>query len=152
MRTARNQPAVEVTIDKVGIRISVRGISPEMMARRVSSDTPRKMGPMTKPMNRSIPVHSAPVMTCTKFRNQRLGLRIAAIIAAKAAAAARTYLGLSGAVTRTGCVASAVFDKTIFPYDSDKTVMVERHIAKRAAARRALSSGQQKAAARSADV
>ena len=82
MRTARNQPAVDVMIDSVGIRISVRGISPAMMLRRVSNDTPRKIGPMTNPMNRSMPVHSAPVITCTKLRNQRLGLRIAATITA----------------------------------------------------------------------
>src|SRR6185437_12126440 len=115
MRTARNQPAVEVMIDKVGIRISVRGISPAMMLRRVSNDTPRKIGPMTKPMNRSMPVHNAPVITCTKLRNQRLGLRIAAVITAKAAAAATRYHGLNGAATRKGCAAIAVFDKRNSP-------------------------------------
>ncbi len=117
MRTARNQPAVEVTIDKVGIRISVRGIRPAMIVRRVSNDTPRRMGPITKPMNRSMPVHSTPVITCTKLRNQRLGPRIAAIISAKAAAAARRYQGLSGAATRTGCAASAVLDKRNSPQE-----------------------------------
>ena len=66
-------------------------------------------------MNKSMPVHSAPVITCTKLRNQRLGLRIAAIITAKAAAAATRYQGLNGAATGTGCAASTVFDKTPFP-------------------------------------
>ena len=74
--------------DSVGIRISVRGMMPAIMARRVSSETRRSTGPITKPMNRSMPVHSAPVMTWTKSRNQRLLPRIAAIIAAKAATAA----------------------------------------------------------------
>src|SRR5512144_2191538 len=114
MRTARNQPAVEVMIESVGIRINVRGIRPAMIVRRVSSDTPRKIGPITKPINRSMPVHSAPAITCTKLRNQRLGLRIAAIITAKAAAVATRYQGLSGAATRTGEAANAVLDKTSF--------------------------------------
>src|SRR5450759_4220952 len=96
MRTARNQPEVEVMMDSVGIRISVRGMMPAIMARRVSSVTRRSTGPITKPMNRSMPVHSAPVMTWTKSRTQRLGERIAAIIAAKAAAAAAMYQGRSG--------------------------------------------------------
>ena len=88
MRTARNQPAVEVMADSVGIRMRVRGMMPAIMARRVSSETPRSTGPTTKPMNRSMPVHSAPAMTCTKSRNQRLLPRIATTIAARATAAA----------------------------------------------------------------
>src|SRR6185312_8465635 len=130
MRTARNQPAVDVMIDSVGIRISVRGISPAMMLRRVSNDTPRKIGPITKPMNRSMPVHSAPVITCTKLRNQRLGLRIAAIITAKAAAAATRYQSLSGAATRTGCAASVVLDNSKFLQRARTTVAIDTRIAK----------------------
>src|ERR1019366_4847127 len=102
MRTARNQPDVEEMMDSVGIRISVRGMMPAIMARRVSSVTRRSTGPITKPMNRSMPVHSAPVMTWTKSRTQRLGERIAAIIAAKATVAATIYQGRSGAATRAG--------------------------------------------------
>ena len=74
--------------DSVGIRISVRGMMPAIMARRVSSETRRSTGPMTKPMNRSMPVHRLPAMTWTKLRNHRLGPRIATVIAAKAAIAA----------------------------------------------------------------
>src|ERR1019366_945408 len=111
MRTARNQPEVEVMADSVGIRISVRGMMPAIMARRVSSVTRRSTGPITKPMNRSMPVHSAPVMTWTKSRTQRLGERIAAIIAAKAAAAATMYQGRSGAATRAGGAAIIVSAK-----------------------------------------
>jgi len=33
-----------------------------------------------KPMNRSMPVHMTPHITCTKLRNQRSWLMIAAII------------------------------------------------------------------------
>src|SRR5450759_3043524 len=98
MRTARNQPEVEVMMDSVGIRISVRGMMPAIMARRVSSVTRRSTGPITKPMNRSMPVHSAPVMTWTKSRTQRLGERIAAIIAAKAAAAAAALAAMMAAI------------------------------------------------------
>src|SRR5664280_3838336 len=85
-------------MDSVGIRISVRGIMPAIMARRVSSVTRRSTGPITKPMNRSMPVHSAPVMTWTKSRTQRLGERIAAIIAAKAAAAAAALAAMIAAI------------------------------------------------------
>jgi hypothetical protein len=49
-----------------------------------------------KPMNRSIPVYSAPVITCTKLMNQRLGPKIAAVIRAKEAAAATMYHARSG--------------------------------------------------------
>src|ERR1043165_1592247 len=104
MRTARNQPEVDVIVDSVGIRISVRGIRPAIIARRVSNETLRRTGPTIKPMNRSMPVQSAPVITCTKSRNQRLGLRIAAVIAARAAAAATRYQGRSGLAARTGAV------------------------------------------------
>src|SRR5664279_4583585 len=85
-------------MDSVGIRISVRGMMPAIMARRVSSVTRRSTGPITKPMNRSMPVHSAPVMTWTKSRTQRLGERIAAIIAAKAAAAAAALAAMMAAI------------------------------------------------------
>ena len=37
-------------------------------------------------MNRSMPVHSTPHITCTQFRNQMLPLMIAATITTKAAA------------------------------------------------------------------
>ena len=69
------------------------------------------IGPIMKPMNKSIPVHSAPVITCTKFRNQRLGLKIAAVMTAKAAAAATRYHTRSGAAARTGCALKAVSAK-----------------------------------------
>src|SRR6478735_8773525 len=115
MRTARNQPAVEVMVDSVGIKISVRGISPAMIARRVSNDTLRSTGPTMKPMNRSMPVHNAPVITCTKLRNHRLGLRIAAIIATIAAAAATRYQGRNGLAARTGGAVSVVSAKAIVP-------------------------------------
>ena len=82
MRAARNQPEVEVMADKVGIKISVRGIMPAIMARRVSRLTLRSTGPTTKPMNRSMPVHRAPDMTWTKSSSQRLEPRMAASIAA----------------------------------------------------------------------
>ena len=91
-----------MTAESVGIRISVRGISPPIMARRVSKETWRITGPMMKPMNRLIPVHSAPVITCTKLRNQRLGLKIAAVITAKEAAAATKYHARSGTAARAG--------------------------------------------------
>src|SRR5450631_2915967 len=100
MRTAMNQPEVEVMMESVGIRISVRGMMPAIMARRVSSVTRRSTGPITKPMNRSMPVHSAPVMTWTKSRNHRLGDRIAAVITAKARPAAATYQARNGDATR----------------------------------------------------
>src|SRR5665811_1894343 len=48
------------------------------------------------------------VMTWTKSRTQRLGERIAAIIAASAAAAATMYQGRSGAATRAGGAAIIV--------------------------------------------
>src|SRR5512139_3616200 len=113
MRTARNQPEVDVMIDNVGIRISVRGTSPAMMARRVSKDTLRMMGPMTKPMKRSMPVQRAPAITCTKFRNKRFGLRIATIITAKATADATRYQGRNGAAGRTIFAVTAVSDKSM---------------------------------------
>ena len=75
-------------VDSAGIRISVRGMMPAIMARRVSSETRRSTGPITKPVNRSMPVHSAPAMTWTKSSSHRLGDRIATIISASAAAAA----------------------------------------------------------------
>lgn len=52
--------------------------------------------------HRSMPVHSAPVFTCTKLRNQRLGLKIAAVITAKAAAAATRYHARSGTAAPVG--------------------------------------------------
>ena len=119
MRTARNQPAVDVIVDSVGIKISVRGISPAMIARRVSNETLRRTGPTMNPMNRSIPVHSAPVITCTKLRNQRLGLRIAAIMATIAAAAATRYQGRNGLAARTGGAVSVV--------SANATILCERY-------------------------
>ena len=38
--------------------------------RRTDRLTLRMIGPITKPMNRSMPVHSTPQMTWTKLRNQ----------------------------------------------------------------------------------
>src|SRR5215831_7602781 len=86
-----------------------------MIARRVSKETLRMIGPITKPMNRSIPVHNAPVITCTKLRNQRLGPRIATIIAAKAAADATRYHARSGVAARAGCVVRIVSAKSMVP-------------------------------------
>ena len=83
-------------IDRVGIKNSVRGTSRTMISRRTDRPTLRRIGPITKPMNRSMPVHSTPAMTWTKSRNQRLSPRIAAIITAKAATAAARYQGRSG--------------------------------------------------------
>ena len=108
IRIAKNQPEVEVMAESVGMRISVRGISPPIMARRISKETWRNTGPMMKPMKRSMPVHSAPVITCTKLRNQRLGLKIAAIITAKAAAAATRYHARSGTAARAGAAVRMV--------------------------------------------
>ena len=100
-------------VDSVGIRMSVRGMMPAIMARRVSSETRRSTGPITKPMNRSMPVHSAPVMTWTKLRNHRLGDRIAAIITASAPAAATRYQGRSGEAT--GAAASDCWRQAALP-------------------------------------
>jgi hypothetical protein len=55
-------------------------MSPLSTARRVSSGSVRNTGPTTKPMNRSMPVHSVPNITCTQLRNQSLGPMIATII------------------------------------------------------------------------
>jgi len=122
-------------MDSVGIRMSVRGISPAIMARRVSNETLRRMGPMTKPMNRSIPVHRAPVITCTKFRNQRLGLKTAAVITAKAAAAATRYQARSGAAARTGWTVEMMSAKSMIPQVGfETTVTRDPDTAKRAPA------------------
>jgi hypothetical protein len=55
-----------------------------MISRRTEMSTRRRIGPITKPMNRSMPVHSTPQMTWTKLRNQRSWLTIAAAITASA--------------------------------------------------------------------
>ena len=140
MRTARNQPAVEVMADSVGIRMSVRGMMPAIMARRVSSETRRSTGPITKPMNRSMPVHSAPVMTCTKLRNHRLSPRMAAIITATAAAAAARYQGRKGAATRAGGAARTVSAKAALPLSNGSDASDGRQ---RNAKSRASGSGRQ---------
>jgi hypothetical protein len=59
-RPARNHPAVPVNAASVGIRNSILGISRQAIARRAGGGTWRMIGPITKPMNRSIPVHSTP--------------------------------------------------------------------------------------------
>jgi pilus assembly protein CpaF len=56
--------------DSVGIRNSVRGTSRTMISRRTDRPTLTRIGPITKPMSRSMPVHSTPQMTWTKLRNQ----------------------------------------------------------------------------------
>ena len=75
-------------IDSVGISTIVFGMSWPITARRVSNGRRRRIGPITKPRKRSMPVHSTPDMMCTQVRNQRLGPTIAAIITTSAAAAA----------------------------------------------------------------
>ena len=42
---------------------SVFGASRVMIARRASNGAARRIGPTTKPMNRSMPVHMTPEMT-----------------------------------------------------------------------------------------
>jgi hypothetical protein len=51
-----------------------------------------------------------------KFRNQRLGPKIAAVMTAKAAAAAKRYQPRSGAAVRTGCTVEMVSAKSIIPW------------------------------------
>jgi hypothetical protein len=62
------------------------GISRLMMARRAEISTRRMIGPMTKPINRSMPVHNRPATTWTKFRNHRSRLTMAHTMMASARA------------------------------------------------------------------
>jgi hypothetical protein len=64
------------------------------------------------PMNRSMPVHNAPAITCMKSRNHMLGLRRAAVIITNATIAATRYHGRSGDV-RTGDALRVVSAKAI---------------------------------------
>jgi hypothetical protein len=72
--------------ETAGIRNSVRGVSWAAMPRRTDRSWRRRMGPRIKPMKRSMPVHKRLVNTCTKFRNQRFRLAMAATSTAKPAA------------------------------------------------------------------
>ena len=76
-----------------------------MIARRASNGAARRIGPTTKPMNRSMPVHITPEMTWTKSSSQRLPTRIAATIAASAAADQTRLNGLIGAPISGAAVA-----------------------------------------------
>jgi hypothetical protein len=80
-----------------------------------------------------MPVHRAPVITCTKFRNQKLGLKMAAVMTAKAAAAATRYQARSGAAVRTGCaVVDMVSAKSMIPsVEFEPTVTSDPDTAKR---------------------
>ena len=55
---ARNQPVVPVMTANVGITNSSSGTNRARMALRASNGAARRVGPTTKPMNRSMPVDS----------------------------------------------------------------------------------------------
>ena len=71
----------------VGNRNSVFGVSRRTISRLTGTSTRRRIGPSTKPMKRSMPVHSRLVETWTKFSSQKLPSSMTATIAASATSA-----------------------------------------------------------------
>ena len=74
-------------IETVGIRYRVRGVRRVTISRRTEGSSRRRIGPSTKPMNRSTPVHNRLDSTWMKFSSQRLPIAMAAVIAASAPSA-----------------------------------------------------------------
>ncbi len=64
----------------------MRGVSRNSTCFRIDMSSILRIGPKTKPMNRSMPVHITPHMTWTQLRNQMFFEAIAATATTSAAA------------------------------------------------------------------